>query len=145
MHAYILYITLTQSYIVLHYITRYTHVHLASSFLLLFVASWLLSAHCVRYNFLFSIYSLPIFHLSSIFSMLPPSFSFVHSFCPNYSSFSLSISRTFCDRSSQLVPFLSPLPPTFLLFFLFLVTHLSLDISSSVLSLPFTSCNPLSN
>ncbi len=50
MHAYILYITFTQSYVILHYITQHTHVYLTSSFLLLFVAGWLFLAHRVRYS-----------------------------------------------------------------------------------------------
>ncbi len=50
MHAYMLYITFTQSHIALHYITRYTHTHLASSFLLFFLAGWLLSAYYIQYT-----------------------------------------------------------------------------------------------
>ncbi len=39
------------SHIILHYITWYTHVHLASSFLLFFLAGWLFSACNIRYSY----------------------------------------------------------------------------------------------
>ncbi len=53
-HTY-LYITFIHTFTSLHYIMQHIHAHSTSSFLLLFVAGWLLSTRCVRYTLVFLI------------------------------------------------------------------------------------------